>query len=48
VLGLLPLLATSAAHAQERVLEQHGFTDPEGRLLAFYSAAMAFSPAGNG
>lgn len=32
--------------AQERVLERHTFSDPEGRLLAFYSAAMAFTPAG--
>jgi hypothetical protein len=31
---------------QERVVERHPFSDPEGRLLAFYSAAMAFSPAG--
>lgn len=35
-----------AAGAQDRVLERHSFSDPEGRLLAFYSAAMAFSPAG--
>ena len=34
------------ASAQDRVLERHSFSDPEGRLLAFYSAAMAFSPAG--
>jgi hypothetical protein len=33
------------SHAQ-RVTERHPFFDPEGRLLAFYSAAMAFSPAG--
>ena len=30
----------------QRVTEQHEFSDPEGRLLAFYSAAMSFSPAG--
>ena len=30
------------------MLERHPFSDPEGRLLAFYSAAMAFSPAGVG
>lgn len=34
------------ASAQERVLERHSFSDPEGRLIAFYSAALAFSPAG--
>jgi hypothetical protein len=45
---LASLLATTASDAQERVLEPHGFSEPEGRLLAFYSAAMAFSPAGNG
>jgi hypothetical protein len=31
----------------QRVLERHPFSDPEGRLLAFYSASMAFSPAGH-
>jgi hypothetical protein len=34
------------AAAQERTLERHVFSEPEGRLLAFYSAAMAFTPAG--
>jgi hypothetical protein len=38
-----PLLSLSA---QDRVLERHSFSEPEGRLLAFYSAAMAFTPAG--
>ncbi|HEX6942680.1 MAG TPA: hypothetical protein VF128_07110 [Gemmatimonadaceae bacterium] len=42
------LLAAGDVAAQERVLERHGFSDPEGRLLAFYSASMAFSPAGIG
>jgi len=37
---------SGAVAAQERVIERHVFSDPEGRLLAFYSAAMAFSPAG--
>ena len=32
--------------AQARVVEEHQFSDPEGRLLAFYSAAMSFTPAG--
>ena len=32
--------------AQDRVLERHSFSSPEGKLLAFYAAAMAFSPAG--
>lgn len=32
--------------AQERVTERHGFDEPEGRLLAFYSSTMAFTPAG--
>ena len=34
------------ASSAQRVLERHPFSDPEGRLLAFYSASMAFSPAG--
>jgi hypothetical protein len=42
------MLAAGQAAAQDRVLERHGFSDPEGRLLAFYSASMAFSPAGIG
>jgi hypothetical protein len=29
-----------------RVVETHRWTDPEGRLMAFYSAALAFSPVG--
>jgi hypothetical protein len=40
------ILGPAAASAQARVLERYDFSDPEGRLLAFYSAAMAFSPAG--
>jgi hypothetical protein len=37
----------ASALPAQRVLERHPFSDPEGRLLAFYSAAMAFSPAGH-
>jgi len=41
------LLCGHAARASgQRVVEVHPFSDPEGRLLAFYSAAMSFSPAG--
>jgi hypothetical protein len=42
------LLAAAApvAQAQERILETHGFDGPEGKLLAFYAASMAFTPAG--
>ena len=36
----------AAAAAQDRVTEEHGASEPEGRLLAFYAAAVAFSPAG--
>jgi hypothetical protein len=39
-------MVASRAGAQERTLERHIFSEPEGRLLAFYSAAMAFTPAG--
>jgi hypothetical protein len=35
-----------AVAAQGRALERYSFEEPEGRLLAFYSASMAFSPAG--
>ncbi|MGH7664797.1 MAG: hypothetical protein ACRENI_10950 [Gemmatimonadaceae bacterium] len=34
------------AGAQERVVEQHDWSDPEGRIMGFYSAALAFSPVG--
>jgi hypothetical protein len=40
------LCGTAPAAAQVRVTETHSFEEPEGRLLAFYSAAMSFSPAG--
>jgi hypothetical protein len=43
---LAGLLTPRPGVAQERTLERHPFSDPEGRLLAFYSAAMAFTPAG--
>jgi hypothetical protein len=45
--GVIALLvAFPGALPAQRVIERHPFSDPEGRLLAFYSAAMAFSPAG--
>lgn len=44
--AILLLAWPSVGLAQGRVVERHRFDDPEGRLLAFYSAAMAFSPAG--
>lgn len=40
------LAALPVPSRAQRVIERHPFSDPEGRLLAFYSAAMAFSPAG--
>lgn len=40
------MLAPRAALAQARVTERHHFDQPEGRLLAFYAAALAFSPTG--
>lgn len=36
----------SAASAQERLIQSYDAHDPEGRLLAFYSSAMVFSPLG--
>jgi hypothetical protein len=47
-LAVSALLAAGEVAAQARVVERHEFSDPEGRLLAFYSASMAFSPAGVG
>jgi hypothetical protein len=44
--ALLLAAHPQAAHGQARVLETHGFEDPEGKLLAFYAASMAFTPAG--
>jgi hypothetical protein len=32
--------------AQARVVERHAVSEPEGRLLAFYAAAVAYTPAG--
>lgn len=40
------LVRPGTIEAQARTLERHTFSDPEGRLLSFYSAAMAFTPAG--
>jgi len=47
-LRCLLLLVTVArpGAGQSRVVEVHRADEPEGRLLAFYSAAMAFTPAG--
>ncbi len=47
-LATIALLGGAAAEsaAQARTVETHPFSDPEGRLLAFYSAAMSFSLAG--
>ena len=44
--ALALVLAGAGTLPAQRVVERHPFSDPEGRLLAFYSAAMAFSPAG--
>lgn len=41
-----PWVAWSHAAAQARETQRHRFAEPEGRLLAFYAAALAFSPAG--
>jgi hypothetical protein len=44
--GLLLLLPATAVGAQDRDLQRHTFGEQEGRLLGFYSATMAFTPAG--
>jgi hypothetical protein len=54
---LLIVATASTARAQDehdhgegrggpRIVEQHRWDDPEGRLMAYYSAALAFSPVG--
>ena len=43
--GLVSGIAGTAG-AQERQRERHVFSEPEGRLLAYYAATMAFTPAG--
>ncbi|HUF29536.1 MAG TPA: hypothetical protein VMM77_02655 [Gemmatimonadaceae bacterium] len=44
--GIVLVLASfvSRGAAQERVVQRHGFSDGEGRLMAFYSAGLTFSP----
>jgi len=34
------------AAAQERLIEKHRWSDPEGRIMGYYSAALAFTPIG--
>lgn len=36
----------AAAAAQSRVIERHTIGDPEGRLMGYYAATLAFSPLG--
>ncbi len=36
----------AGGHTGPRIIEQHRWSDPEGRLMAYYSAALAFSPVG--
>ncbi|HEX7120936.1 MAG TPA: hypothetical protein VF178_01110 [Gemmatimonadaceae bacterium] len=45
---LFALLLAPGALMAQRVVEGHDFEEPEGRLLGFYAAAVAFSPAGFG
>ena len=40
------LVLATVSEAQERVVQTHRASEPEGRLLAYYSAAMTFSPLG--
>lgn len=42
----LALFVSSPLTAQERRIERHEFDAPEGRLIAYYSAVLAFSPVG--
>jgi hypothetical protein len=43
---LAAALLPAAAAAQSRVIERHTIGDPEGRLMGFYAATLAFSPLG--
>lgn len=45
-LALLAGVWAAPALAQARLTERHTFDEPEGRLIAFYAATMAFTPAG--
>ena len=54
-LGAVPVAGAQDGHDHEhgegghtgaRIVEQHRWHDPEGRLMAYYSAALAFSPVG--
>ncbi|MEO6444468.1 MAG: hypothetical protein ABIZ91_07330 [Gemmatimonadaceae bacterium] len=45
-LAIACLAPLAAAPAQVRLVQSHRASEPEGRLLAFYSAAMVFSPLG--
>jgi hypothetical protein len=40
------LLIPAVAGAQGRVIERHDWSDPEGRIMGYYSAALAFTPIG--
>lgn len=42
----LTVIATLSLHAQDRESRRHDFDDPEGRLIAYYSSALLFSPLG--
>ena len=46
VAALAVVAAPHALAGQTRTVQRHDVSEPEGRLLAFYSAALAFSPAG--
>lgn len=45
-LAVVALVGATPVQAQERITERHTFDEPEGRLISFYSATMAFTPAG--
>lgn len=45
--GLIALLfLPSLVSAQRRTVEHYDWSDPEGRIMGYYSAAMAFTPIG--
>ena len=45
-LVLVTVLLPTHVRAQAREIRRYDVSDPEGRLMAYYSATLAFSPVG--
>jgi hypothetical protein len=44
VVSIFLLTISAVAGGQERVIEHHKWSDPEGRIMGYYSAGLAFTP----